>query len=150
MPFVAKREPKTLLEINVLLSLGSLLTPEHRASGKRLPLMEQGRLMVKAMPKATRVGEFVAMWAIAKNELGDVSVESVAEYWNEPVRTAYRRLSEFREVWGPAGFETPDRLADPLIADYRARKERLTARHVSKLLSAEVPISVAMPAGVVG
>jgi hypothetical protein len=138
-----RRQPKTLLEANVLLALGSLLTPEQLAAGRKLAAMEQARLMVKAMPKAARVAEFVSMWTIAKYQVGEVTVERLAEYWQEPVRTMYRRLDEFRQVWGPAGFDTPDRIADGLIADYKGRKERLSASHVARLLSA--PVSVPIP-----
>lgn len=150
MPVVApKRRPKTLLEWNVLLALGSLMTEEQRTSGRKLPLLEQARMMVRAMPKATRVGEFVAMWTVAKYQSGATSVEELAEYWSEPERTMYRRLAEFREVWGPAGHETPDALADALIADYRRRDERMTARDVAGLLSARVSVPIAeVPPGV--
>ena len=110
--------------------------------------MVQARLMAKAMRKASRVGEFIAMWAIAKYETGEVTVETAAEYWDEAERTMYRRLDEFREVWGPAGYETPDRIADNLIADYRARKERLTATHLARLLGAPITVPVATPAAV--
>jgi hypothetical protein len=135
-----KRKPKTLLEVNVLLTLGSLLTPEQLAGGKKLPIIAQARLMVKAMPKATRVGEFVAMWTICKYLSGEVNVESLADFWGEPVRTMYRRLEEFREVWGPAGYETPDRIADNLIAHYKGRRERLNPSYVASLLSAPVTV----------
>src|SRR5438105_46870 len=97
-----KRKPKTLLEWNVLLAAGALMTEEQRAAGKRLPVMTQARLMVKAMPRATRVAEFIAMWAIAKYQLGEVTVDGLADYWSEPVRTMYKHLDEFREVWAPA------------------------------------------------
>jgi len=143
-----RRQPKTLLEWNALLSLGSLMTEEQRTAGKKLPLMGQARLMVKAMPRATRVGEFVAMWTVVKYQDGAANVESVAEFWGEPVRTAYRRLQEFREVWGPVGHDTPDKLADGFIADYKARRERLTPKHVARLLSADVSVPVTLPAGV--
>lgn len=115
------------------------MTDEERSAGKRLPLMRQARLMVKAMPKANRVGEFVAMWAIAKYQQGETSAEDVARYWDEPARTMYRRLDEFREVWAPVGYETPDKLADHLIADYRRRREDLSAGKLARLLSASVP-----------
>jgi hypothetical protein len=104
--------------------------------------MDQARVTLKAMPKATRVGEFVALWTITKYQDGETNVERLAEVWNEPVRTMYRRLEEFREVWAPAGFETPDKLADGLIADYRQRDERLKASFIGRLLSA--PISPPM------
>jgi hypothetical protein len=140
---VARRKPKTLLELNLLLAAAALMTDEQRAAEKRLPVMAQARLMAKAMPKATRVGEFVAMWTITKYQDGATTVERLAEQWDEPVRTMYRRLEEFREVWGPTGFETPDKLADGFIADYRARRERLDGRHLGRLLSAPIPASIA-------
>jgi hypothetical protein len=141
---VAPRKPKTLLEWNVLLAAATLLTDEQRAAGKRLSAMEQGRIMVKGMRKATRVGEFIALWTITKYQDGETSVEALAERWDEPVRTMYRRLDEFREVWAPAGLDTPDRLADGLIADYRKRGEELKASFIGRLLSAPVsaPVSV--------
>jgi hypothetical protein len=115
------------------------MSEEQVASGKRLPVMEQARVMVRAIPKATRVGELVAMWAITKNRDGVVSVESLAEMWAEPVRTMYRRLEEFREVWDVVGYESPDPLADLLIAHFKGRNEKLSARHVARLLSTPVP-----------
>jgi hypothetical protein len=131
------------------MAMASLMSDAQRAGGKRLPLMRQGRLMIQAMPKATRVGEFIAMWSIAKHKGESTSVESLAEYWGEPPRTMYRRLAEFREVWGAGGFDTPDAIADALIADYRARRERLNAGSLARLLSTEVALtSSVIPAGV--
>lgn len=129
--------------MNVLLAAGSFLTDEDRATGKKLPLMRQARLMAKAMPRATRVGEFVAMWAIAKFQKGTVTVDELALFWGEPNRTMYRRLSEFRDVWGAAGYETPDTLADALIADYRRRSEQMQVSHLARLLSVEIPVPAA-------
>jgi hypothetical protein len=123
----------------------SLMTDAERDAGKRLPLRRQARLMVEAMPRATRVAEFVAMWAIAKHNGKTGSVEELAAYWDEPMRTMYRRVTEFREVWGRAGYETADALADALIADYRGRRERLGQASLVRLLGAEIP----PPAGVV-
>jgi len=143
---VARRKKhKTLLEVNVLLVARTFLSDEQVTSEKRLPLMDQARVMVKAIPKASRVAEFIAMWAITKNRDGVANVESLAEMWSEPVRTMYRRLEEFREAWEPVGYETPDLLADALIADYRQRKERLTPGQVARLLSAPVPAPPGLP-----
>ena len=149
LPRVA-RKPKTLLEVNVLLAAGSLMTEAERMAGKKLPLIRQARLMVKAMPKATRMAEFIAMWSIAKYQQGEVSAESVADYWDEPVRTVYRRLEEFRGAWSPAGHDTPDKLADHLIADYRKRKERMEASDIARLLSANVPAPPTSVSGATG
>ena len=140
MPLVARRKPKTLLEANVALAAASMMSEEQRAAKKRLPLMEQARLMVQAMPKASRVGELIAMWTITKYQEGEVSVDRLAEVWGEPRRTMYRRLEEFRECWGLAGFDTPDPLADALIAEYRRRNEKLTAGYVGKLLATPIAL----------
>ena len=141
MQLVAPRKPKSLLEVNVLFAAASLITEEQRAAKKRLPIMEQARLMVRAMPKATRMGELIAMWTITKYREGAVSIERLAEVWGEPPRTMYRRLAEFRECWGLAGYDTPDKIADQLIAEYRKRREELSERDVGRLLSA--PLAVA-------
>jgi hypothetical protein len=144
----AKRQSKTLLELNTLLAARSGMTESELAAGKRLPSMRQARLMVKAMPKATRVAEFIALWAITKYQEGATSAERLAEFWDQPMRTMYRRLEEFREVWEPAGYDTPDAIADMLIADYRARRERMVASDVAKLLSAQVSVPTsALPGG---
>ena len=54
-------------------------------------------------------------------------------------QTMYRRLEEFREVWAPRGYETPDPIADALIADYRKRKESLSATRLARLLATPIP-----------
>ena len=147
---MAPRKPKTLLELNLLLAAMTLMTDEQRAAGKRLPVMVQARLMAKAMAKATRVGEFIAMWTITKYQDGATTVERLAEAWDEPVRTMYRRLEEFREVWEPTGHETPDKIADGLIADYRGRQERLDGTYLGRLMSAPVSASVALSSPAMG
>lgn len=138
---MARRKPKSLLEVNLLFAAASLMTDEQRAAKKRLPLMEQARLTVKAMPKATRMGELIAMWTITKYREGAVNIERLAEVWDEPPRTMYRRLAEFRECWGIAGYETPDKVADQLIAEYRRRREELSERDVGQLMSAPLAVS---------
>ena len=97
---------------------------------------------MKAMPKASRVGEFIALWTITKYQEGAVTVDGLAQAWNEPRRTMYRRYEEFREVWGPSGHETPDVIADTLIAEFKQRRETINATYIGKLLSA--PVSVPM------
>ena len=135
-----RKKPRSLLEVNTLLAAVTFLPEEARASPRRLSLMEQARTLTKALPKATRVGEFISMWAITKNRDGVATVETVAEMWGEAERTMYRRLEEFREVWAPAGYETPDPIADVLIADYRARKQKLSATQLPRLLSTQIPL----------
>lgn len=111
-----------------------------------MSVMAQAKLLARGIPKASRVGEFVAMWAIAKDEHGVVTVEDVAKYWDEAPRTMYRRLSEFRDLWGIVGLETPDPLADQLIAEYRRRQERIAARDLAVLMTLGVsPAGVRLP-----
>lgn len=139
----------SLLECNLLLAAGSFLTDEQRTAGRKLPVMDQARVMVKAMPKATRMAEFIAMWTITKYREGAVTVDRLAEVWDEPIRTMYRRSAEFRDCWEPAGYETPDRIADFLISDYRRRHEELNAKYIGRLLTAPVSLPLAdLPAGV--
>jgi hypothetical protein len=135
-----RKKPRSLLEANTLLAAVTFLPDEARANPRRLSLMEQARTLARALPKATRVGEFISMWAITKNRDGVATVETVAEMWGEAERTMYRRLEEFRDVWAPAGYETPDPIADALIADYRARKETLSATKLPRLLGTPVPL----------
>lgn len=133
------------MEWNALLAMGSFLTPEQLVAKKKLSPREQGRVMVKALPRSTRVAEFIAMWTITKYKRGAASVKNVSDMWDEPERTVYRRLQEFRAVWGPAGFDTPDTLADGFIADFKRRKESMTESYVARLLSADVNVPVNVP-----
>ncbi len=141
-----RKKPRSLLEVNTLLAAATFLPEGVRASPRRLSLMEQARTLAKALPKATRVGEFISMWAITKNRDGMATVETVAEMWGEAERTMYRRLEEFREVWEPAGYDTPDPIADVLIADYRTREQSLSATQLPRLLGIPVPV----PSGAAG
>ena len=56
-------------------------------------------------------------WGIARAALGrDPSVEQVAEWWQEPVRTAYREQAAFRSAFPE--LETPAPLVDiPQVQD---------------------------------
>ena len=136
-----RRLPKTLHEWNAGLAAVALRRDVPEEERKPLSVMQQAKLLVRAMPKAVRVGEFIGMWAIAKNDRGSVTVEDVAEYWEEPHRTMYRRLSEFRELWSPLGYQTPDVIADELIADYRRRLARLTPRDLPGVMGVAVAAS---------
>ncbi len=134
----------------MLLTLGSLLSEEQKAAGKKLSLWEQGRLGVKCMPKATRVAEFIAMWTITKYQVGAVTIDELAKAWNEPRRTMYRRYEEFREVWGLVAYETPDPIADTLIADFKRRKQTMNATHIARLFSEPVAVPMGDLPGAIG
>lgn len=113
---------QTFFELNVALAAASV----H--GDRPISRWSASKALLGSISLATRVGEFIAMWAIAKHKLGDVTTERVAEFWNMNERTAYRRLDEFRSVWGPPGLtrqlDTPDEIADSLIRQYKERQQR--------------------------
>jgi hypothetical protein len=118
------KRQQTFLELNVALAAAAL----H--GDKPISRWSAAKALAGSISTASRVGEFIAMWAIAKHKLGeDVTTERVAAYWKMNERTAYRRLDEFRSVWGPPGLtrqlETPDEIADSLIAQYKQRQQKL-------------------------
>jgi hypothetical protein len=136
---VARQRQKqyTFAELNILLA-----TVAKHGTDKPVTRWSAHKAMVQAYTTAIRVGEFIGMWAIAKHKLGgEVTTETVAEFWGLNERTAYRRLEEFRHTWGPPGLtrsmDTPDEVADMLIANYRRRKERLERRMLERLAGDE-------------
>lgn len=130
------------LQLNILLA-----TAKVHGADKPVTRWSTAKALSGAFMTATRVAEFVGMWAIAKGKLGDVTTERVAEFWNMNERTAYRRLDEFRTVWGPPGLtrqlETPDEIADLLIAEYRRRKQGFDRSALSDVAGREIEL----PAG---
>ena len=47
------------MEWNALLAMGSFLTPEQLAAKKKLSLIDQGRIMVKALPRVSLIRNLV-------------------------------------------------------------------------------------------
>jgi hypothetical protein len=136
-----QRKRQSFLELNILLATAAV----H--GDKPVTRWSAARAMAGAFMTATRVGEFVGMWSIAKHKLGEVTTESVAEFWDMNERTAYRRLDEFRTVWGPPGLseqlDTPDLIADLLIAEYMRRLQTLGRPQLAGLAGREIEL----PAG---
>jgi hypothetical protein len=134
-----RREPRTLLEWNLLLA-----TTSRHGDEREVTRWSAMKAMGGAMGKATRVAEFICLWTLAKYDLGEVTTEDVGARFGMNERTAYRRLKEFREVWGPPalieGYETPDPIADELIADFRRRRQKLEASALMGLLSRRVEL----------
>jgi len=61
--------------------------------------------------KAAKVAAFVVAWGLARQEFGDgMTVEQYADWWKQPIRSAYREQSLFRETFAP--LETPDAILD--------------------------------------
>jgi hypothetical protein len=82
---------------------------------------------VRATPKASRVAAFIALWAMALDDLAQdgIGVEAYAEWASESRRTVYRRLSDFRELWPE--YDTPNELARLVAAEARRRGEKVSA-----------------------
>jgi hypothetical protein len=130
-----QRRKLSFLELNLVLTT----TAQH--GDKPVTRWSTAKAMARAWTTAGRVGEFIGMWAITKYQLGEVTTEIVAERWGLNERTAYRRLDEFRSVWGPPALtkqlDTPDPVADVLIAEFRRRREKLGRSMLGKLAGEE-------------
>jgi len=129
------RQPRTLLEWTLALSAA-----ERHGADRQVTRWSAQTSVVRSTPKAMRVSEFITMWAVAKSVTGeDVTTEIVAEFWGMNERTAYRRLKEFREVWGPPAltrqYDTPDELADGLIAEAARLKRKLSRDSLASAFS---------------
>jgi hypothetical protein len=85
--------------------------------------------------KGARVGAFIASWALASHaQGGPIGLDEYADYWAEPMSTAYRHQARFREMF--PGQSTPQLLADELIRAYEAD---LLKRGVGGLLQRPAP-----------
>lgn len=81
-----------------------------------------------------RILAFIVTWGIALQDVDSdsISVEEYARYWNESVRTSYRDLERFREVFDAYGFKDPGGLIAVLGLD----PENVAGASVESLRSA--------------
>jgi hypothetical protein len=95
------------------------------------------RVMAKVTPRASRVAAFVSLWGVALYDLGrdEISVDEFAEWANESRATAFRRASEYRELW-------PDVEINELAGQVRdyVREHRAVQRNPNKLMSVAISI----------
>jgi len=94
--------------------------------------------------RGAQLGEFVALWTIAASALGrDISIEDVSAWWGKglPNRTAYRRLSRFKEAFPE--FDTPQPLADLILAQVHDTLDRRDARDLAAAPLDFGPVAVA-------
>jgi hypothetical protein len=95
------------------------------------------KVMAKVTPRASRVAAFISLWGVALYDLerDEISVDEYAEWANEARATAFRRASEYRELW-------PDVEINELarqVRDY-VRKHRSVQRSPNRLMSVAVTI----------
>jgi hypothetical protein len=95
------------------------------------------RVMAKVTPRASRVAAFISMWGVALYDLGvdEISVDEFAEWANESRATAFRRASEYRELWPDVEINELGRL----VRDH-VRKDRVVQRNPYKLMSLAVSV----------
>ena len=91
------------------------------ANAERLSKWGALKAVAKVTPKASRVGGFIVMWAVAMRDEGraDFTITEYQRYWNENERQAYRLQKEFRELWPE--FETPNELARQILKHIDAK-----------------------------
>ena len=135
---VRSREPRTLLELCIA-----------RAGGTW-----------RSIPKGTRVYQFVLEWLMLSQIEGRaITLPEYRRFWDEPERSAYRHLAEFRELFGKGAndFNDPQPLVDFIAAqlpadrlewfatlrklrDNKERKARLRDLNITEFLT--LPISI--------
>lgn len=65
--------------------------------------------------RGARVMAFVIAWGRVRDDLGRTpTVDEYAEWWRQPVRTAYEEQERFREAFPE--LTNPDRLLDAMAA----------------------------------
>lgn len=84
---------------------------------KRAPRNLLDYLIARAgIRRGMRIATFIAQWTMAQQALGhEPSVDEAAAWWKESRATWYRRLDEFRGIFGATS--TPGRFAAAAIAE---------------------------------
>jgi hypothetical protein len=81
--------------------------------------MSLAELCVKRTGKhlaGARLAVFIVSWGRCRADLGRTpTVEEYAEWWKQPVTTAYREQQEFREAFAP--LQTPDPVLDHMARE---------------------------------
>ena len=96
-----RRQPRTLLELCVA-----------RAGGTW-----------RSIPKGMRVCQFVLEWLVVSQiEERAITMPEYRRFYDEPERSAYRHLAEFRELFGEGlnDFNDPQPLVDLIVAQMPA------------------------------
>jgi hypothetical protein len=135
---VAKRQ-ETLLGQCLLRSAAEIaLADGLDLSARKGQKLKALKLAGRAIPKASRVAEFVVTWAVAMDELADdeLTLSDWRRWANESDRTAWRHLAEFRELFPE--FETPTPIARELLRHMRRLKTNVAA-------AINLPVSVPAP-----
>lgn len=87
--------------------------------------------------RGSRVTKFVTEWTLVVQAVGHpITLAEFAEWWSEPMSTAYRRQAQFREVFPE--LETPQPIADLVIAGKAKKAAGAGVEGIGKLPAAAV------------
>lgn len=109
--------------------------------GATVSKWEAVKVLARVTPKASRVAEFIVLWAVAMRMEGrdSLTITEYERYWKDGERQAYRLQKEFRELWPE--FETPNELARVIgkKIDEKMSKKDAMRLPMTLRVSAELP-----------
>lgn len=109
--------------------------------GATVSKWESVKALARVTPKASRVAQFIVLWAIAMKIEGvdEFSITEYQRYWHEGERQTYRAQKEFRELWWE--YDTPNELARAIVKhiDQRMSKKDAMRLPMTLRVAATVP-----------
>lgn len=111
------------------------------APGSTVSKWEAVKVLARVTPKASRVAEFIVLWAVAMRMEGvdELTITEYQRFWNEGERQTYRLQREFRELWWE--LETPNELARAIVKKIDERMSKKEAMRLPMTLK----VSAALP-----
>jgi hypothetical protein len=87
------------------------------------------KVAAKVTPRAARVAGFITLWGLALDDLDrdELSVDEYAEWANESRATAFRRASEYRELWGDVDVNELGRFVRNYVRSHRGLRKKPNA-----------------------
>lgn len=113
--------------------LGQCIARAMLADGVRRPEEATAWQAFKSSHRGSRVAAFLIEWALAVRELGEGQSHAAIARWSGSERTFYRRLADFRALFGDEADPEPIAVA---IA------ERLPAKPGAAELSGQIAIAL--------
>lgn len=125
----------------VVVSEGPEAAAVKYGPGSTVSKWEAVKVLARVTPKASRVAEFIVLWAVAMGMEGrdELTITEYQRYWNEGERQTYRLQREFRELWPE--FETPNELARAIVKKIDERMSKKEAMRLPMTLK----VSAALP-----
>jgi len=125
----------------VVASEGAEAAAVKYGAGATVSKWEAVKVLARVTPKASRVAEFIVLWAIAmrEEERDALTITEYERFWKDGERQTYRLQKEFRELWPE--FDTPNELARVVVKkiDERMSKKEAMRLPMTLRVSAELP-----------